>query len=404
VSRLRALVTGGAPALVAVLVGGSWWVIDPVGASTLAPLHLALFVLAIAGTELLPIRQSGGGLVATSTAVVATVALLGATPLVVAGAAGAGYLLARALERRRPDPDVLTLRVLGGLALAGLFAIGSRFGATWYGSTPYGEEVATLDLGAAVLVTLAIVAGIPAYEAATRGRGRLQHLPRRAGEAIARSWLAGVAVASTAVLGGLAHDILGGWTLPAMLIPLFAARVGLEHFADASRAYDQTIRAMSRLPEQLGAVEPEHGVRVGRLARAVGLELGLDAELVADIEHAGHLHELGRIRFADPLGAVTREELAEAGASIVRETGSLDRVATIIAGGGDLRGVPSPEAVAARVVTACCEVDHYQLGPDDSAPRREVMVRLVRDVGDLEVVSALARVLEREPAAPVPSG
>jgi hypothetical protein len=396
VSRLRALAVDGPPAMAAVLLGSAWWLLEPAGASTLAALHLALFIAAIAGTELLPIRQSGGGLMATSTAVVATVALLGATPVVVAGSAGVGYLLARALQRRSPEPGVLAVRVLGGWALAGLFALGSRFGVTWYGSTPYGGDVATLDLGAAALVTLAIVVGMPAYEAATRARGQLQFLPRRAGEAITRSWLAGVAVASTAVLGGLAHDILGGWTLPAMLVPLFAARVGLEHFAEASRAYDQTIRAMSRLPEQLGAVEPEHGVRVGRMARAVGLELGLDAELVADIEHAAHLHELGRIRFADPLGAVTREELAEAGASIVRETGSLDRVASIIAASGDTADVAAPELVAARVVAACCEVDRYQLEPNDIAPRREVMVRLVRDVGDLEVVSALSRVLERE--------
>jgi hypothetical protein len=397
---LRRLTAQGAPTVLGLLVGSAWWLLEPPGASELAPLHLGLFVVAIAGTELLPMRQPGGRPVAMSTAVVATVALLGAAPTVVAGAAGTGYLLARLVRPRGVDVGGLVDRVLGGWSLAGLCAIGSLAGTTSTGSTPYGGEVAALDLGAAALVTLAIVVGMPAYQTAVTARGQLQFLPRRAGEAIARSWLAGAAVASTALLGGLAHDILGGWTLPTMLIPLFAARIGLEHFADASRAYDQTIRAMSRLPEQLGAVDAEHGVRVGQLARAVGLELGLDADLVADLERAAHLHELGRIRLDDQLESVTRTELAEAGASIVRETESLDRVAAIIASSGQLERGPTEVAVAARIVAACCEVDGYQLQPGDGPRRREAMVRLVRDVGDLEVVAALARVLERETARP----
>jgi hypothetical protein len=399
-NALRRLVAHTALFALALSVGGAWWLIEPTWASELTPLHLLLFVLAIAGTELLPMRQPGGRPVAMSTAVVATVALLGAAPTVVAGAAGTGYVLARLARRRGVDAGGLLDRVLGGWALAGLCAIGSLAGTTWHGSTPYGGEVASLDLGAAVLVTGAIVVGTPAYQTIVRARAQLQFLPRRVGEAVARSWLAGAAVASTALLGGLAHDILGGWTLPTMLIPLFAARIGLEHYADASRAYDQTIRAMSRLPEQLGTVDAEHGVRVGRLARSVGLELGLDADLVADLERASHLHELGRIRLDDPLEAFTRTELAEAGASIVRETGSLDRVAEIIAGSGELGREPTDVAIAARIVAACCEVDGYQLPLGDVPRRQEAMLRLVRDIGDLEVVTALARVLERGAAQP----
>jgi hypothetical protein len=396
VSRTGRLAVAGLPLMVGLLLGLAWWMVDTTFASGLAPLHVALFVAAVAGTELLPMRQPGGRPVAMSTAVIATVALLGAAPTVVAGAAGFGYLVARGLRRQWPSFGDLAARVVGGWALAGLAALGSLFGFVWIGATPYGGEVASLDLGAAALVTVAIVAGMPAYQAAASTGWALQFLPRRAAEAVTRSWLAGAAVASTALLGGLVHDVLGSWTLPTMLIPLFAARIGLEHFADASRAYDQTIRAMSRLPEQLGTVEPEHGVRVGQLARTVGLELGLEADLVGDLEHAAHLHELGRIRLDDPLESVTRSELAAAGASIVRETASLDRVAEIIAGSGDLTRVRGPIAVPARIVAACCEVDRYRPEPGDLARRQEMMVRLVRDVGDLEVVSALARVLERE--------
>jgi hypothetical protein len=399
--RLAELAVAGLPLALGLLLGTLWWIAEPAATSDLAPLHLLLFVVAVAGTELLPMRQPGGRPVPTSTAVIATVALLGAAPPIVAAVGGVGYVVARLARRQAPDPGALVLRVVGGWTLAGVAAAGALLDVQWTGTATQGGAVPALDLGAGALVAVAIVVGMPTYQTLTRTPGRLEFLPRRAAEAIARSWLAGVAVASTALLGGIVHEVLGGWTLPTMLIPLFAARIGLEHFADATRAYDQTIRAMSRLPEQLGTVEPEHGVRVGRLAVSVGLELGLEADLLVDLEHAAHLHELGRIRMDHDLEGATRRDLADAGASIVRETASLDRVAEIIAASGDPYGAPRSVAVPARIIAACCDVDDYGADASGDARRQEMMVRLVRDVGDLEVVAALSRVLDRAPAVEV---
>jgi hypothetical protein len=394
-SRLGRVLASALPLALGVALGSLWWLLGGAGNTDIAVLHLVLFVAAVAGTELLPMRQPGGRPVPTSTAVIATVALLGAPPEVVAGVAGVGYVLAQLVHARAPDVGALMLRVVGGWSLAGLASLGALADMHWVGTTTHGGTAASIDLGAGALVAVAIVVGMPTYQTLTQTPGRIEFLPRRAAEAITRSWLAGTAVASTALLGGLVHDVLGAWTLPTMLIPLFAARIGLEHFADASRAYDQTIRAMSRLPEQLGTVEREHGVRVGRLARAVGLELGLDADVLVDLEHAAHLHELGRISRDDPLESVTRGELATAGASIVRETASLDRVARIIEASGRPHDAPAEVAMPARIIAACCEVDGYRPGAGTTARRQEVMVRLVRDIGDLDVVAALSRVLER---------
>ena len=392
---LSRILVGAPVAMVGLALGSLWWLLDAAPGAELVLLHYALFVLATVVTELLPMQQPGGRPVPTSLAIVATLALLGASPLAVAAVGGLGWLVARIIERQGIPLGALVFRVAGAWGLAGLVAVGATLDLVWSGTTSHAGGVASLDIGAAVAVVLAVVVGSPLAQVLVRGQGRLAFLPRRLMEAISRSWLVGAAISSTALLGGLVYDVLGAWTLPTMLIPLLAARMGMDRFAVASRAYDQTIRAMSRLPEQLGAVGAEHGVRVGRLAQQVGLDLGLDADTLSVLEHAAHLHELGRIRHDDPEAHLTAPELARAGASIIRETDSLSRVADIVEAHGEPHLASGDVAVPARIVAACCAVDRYGPVPGDEGQRQEVLVRLVRDVGDLEVVAALSRVLDR---------
>jgi hypothetical protein len=384
-------------------LGATWWLVEmpswvPLPFS-ITLVDLLLFAVAAAVMELLPIRQPRGGRpVPSSLAVVGAAAILGAAPPVVALVAAGAWGLARLLDRGPAPVGPLLLRALGGWALAGAAALGAAIGPpTWYGTVDPGMVPASINPGAALAVTIAVVIGLPALETLARAGTQLRFLLRRIGETVASKWLVGIAVASTAVLGALVDPVLGRWTLPTMLIPLLAARVGLDRYAVASRAYDQTIRAMSRLPEQLGTVTAEHGVRVGELARDVALELGLDMATVADVVRAAHLHELGRIKLERD-APVTQRELALAGASVIHEAASMDRVARIVAAHGDLAGREAAEpaiAVPAGIVAACCEIDRYAPDPAEPGQRQEVVVRLVRDVGDLEVVSALTRVLDR---------
>ena len=380
----------------AVGLGVLWWVLPPAVSVELNLLHYSLFVLAAVATELMPMQQPGGRPVATSLAIVATLALLGASPVALTAVAALGWLIARLLERKGLNLSVLGMRVLGAWSLAGVVAVGGTVGPDWMGSTSHHGEVASLDLGAAGAVVLAIVVGSPLLQAIVREAGRPGFQPRRLTEAVTSSWMIGAAISSTALLGGLVYDVLGAWTLPTMLIPLLAARMGMDRFAVAAKAYDQTIRAMSRLPEQLGAVDDGHGVRVGHLANRVGLDLGLDADTLAGLEHAAHLHELGRIRHDDPEADLTPVQLATSGASIIRETGSLERVAQIVEAHGQPRSAAGNTATPARIVAACCAVDRYGPRPGDEGQKQEMLVRLVRDIGDLEVVAALSRVLDRE--------
>jgi hypothetical protein len=382
--------------VVGLLVGLLWWRTGPGFAASVGPVELALFAVAAAVMELLPMRQPGGRNVPASVAVTGAAAVLGMPPHQVALVALLGWAVAWLVDRGTGTLRDGAVRAAGGWALSGIAALGVlAWPASYQGAAPAGGAAAELHLGAALAVAVAVVVGRPVLEELAHAEGRWRFVLRRIPEAVAASWMVGLALVSTSVLGALVHPVLGLWTLPTMLIPLFAARIGLDRFAVAARAYDQTIRAMSRLPEQLGTVTEGHGVRVAALAREVGLELGLDAGMLGDLEHAAHLHELGRVQVERDAPA-TRRELAAAGASVIRETASLDRVADIVGAHGQLDEDASPDVrVAARVVAACCDIDRYAPDPTDGGQRREALLRLVRDVGDLEVVAALGRVLDR---------
>jgi hypothetical protein len=93
---------------------------------------------------------------------------------------------------------------------------------------------------------------------------------------------------------------------------------------------------------------------------------------------------------------VGQPEGARAGAIVIHEASSLERVARVGEAHGDLRSEVAQDprvGLSARIVAACCEIDRYAPAAEDQ--RHEVVVRLVREVGDLDVVRALTRVLDR---------
>lgn len=385
------------PVLGVIALGSLGWVVGAAPVGMVPTVTLVMLVGAVAVTELLPIRAPRGRPVPTSTAVIATGALLGVDAPVLALLVALGWTLARVVDRRTDVLDELFVRVATAWVLAGVTAWGRGVGPSWQG-----EGAISLDLLSALLVVGILTVVLPALDVlVSEGRGR--RLTGRVVDEIRATWGADLSVASVAVLGALVHDELGLWTLPSVLVPLLAARIGLERLAGVTTAYDQTIRAMSRLPEQLGNVQGEHGVRVGSLAVAVAEELGLDAATRLDIERAAYLHELGHIRL-EPTDRPTRAELAEAGARIIASAGDLDRVAAIVAAHGDLtarRTAPRAVALPARIVAACCEAERYDPDLNDAGQTHEVTVRLVRDVEDLDVVQAVLHVLRRDVFADV---
>jgi hypothetical protein len=387
------------PGLLAITVGSlAWWLGAP-APEGVALYHLLLFVPAVTVTELLPIRTPRGRTVPTSTAVVAMGALIGVEAPLLALLTAIGWAGAQFVVRRDGRVAGLIVAVATAWVLGGLAALGRTAGPAWQGLPESGVE---LHVVSAIILAVVLVVVLPALQVVVLEDVSRYPL-RRIADEIRATWSADLAIASTAVLGALVHHPLGPWTLPSMLLPLLAARVGLARFAGVTAAYDQTIRAMSRLPEQLGTVSPDHGIRVGAMARDVALRLGLDAAGALEVEQAGYLHELGHIRL-EPEGRPTRAELAQAGARVIASAGDLDRIAAIVAAHGDadaLLVAPPEVARAARIVAACCEVDRYAPDLRDLGQRQEVTVRLVRDVDDLAVVQALLDVLEQRVRTPV---
>lgn len=381
----------GVVALLALVVAGA--VLGRGVAQPLGNEEILLVVLAVFVTELLPIRPPRGRAVPTSSAVLATGALLGLVAVQLVTLAAVAWCAARAVDRGRWRWSELAVRLATAAGLGASAALGRAFADPWVGAA--GSEL-QLDLYAAAAVAVVLVVVVPWAEALAGERQR--RTLRRLADELRVGTPARAAVTATAVLGALVHESLGPWTLPSVLVPLLAARVGLGRFAAVTVAYDQTIRAMSRLPEQLGAVDADHGVRVARLAVAVADRLGLDLVARVDLERAAHLHELGHIRF-EPDATPSRGTVAAAGARVVASAGDLDQVAAIVAAHGDAKvaaSAPAGIARAASIIAACCAFVSRPGAGSVSDDRTAVTLDLVAAHGDLDVIRALLEVADVE--------
>ena len=143
---------------------------------------------------------------------------------------------------------------------------------------------------------------------------------------------------------------MGGWALPVFVVPLLLTQFSFRRYAAIRASSLQTIRALSRVTELGGYTETGHSRRVSELSVAVGRELGMsDADLL-DLEYAALMHDIGQLSLTEPIpGGATvvaapadQRRIAALGAEVIRQTGVLDAVATIV----DSR--PSPTAGRTR--------------------------------------------------------
>ncbi len=373
-------------------VGALWWVVAPWDRDSGGSLVLFAFAAAIA--ELLPFEKARGRAVPMSIAVIGAFVLLRHSPAELALIAAVGWCFVATLhwvtgKQIRWAEGVG--RVAGAWALGGVAALGHAI-----------SDVPVPSLDLELVPTLAVVAtiilGLPLWEAVeSTAKAGVPVRPVFLG-LLESGWGGTVALSASAILGALVHPYLGAATVPMIVLPLLAARVGLSKNAVVRRSYDETVRAMSRLPEELGAVPRGHGVRVGVLATQVAREFGLPQGEVESIERAAHLHEVGRVRIEerDPSG----RELALAGASVVREAGSLDDVADLIAHHRDpyrrpQHGDDPAVATGARIVRTVCDYDLVvSSGASPWDAIESVNARMAYD-HDPEVIQALTRVLTR---------
>jgi hypothetical protein len=118
---------------------------------------------------------------------------------------------------------------------------------------------------------------------------------------------------------------VGPWGVLLFAVPLMAACFAFERVAAIRSVYDQTIRALSAVPEMAGYVRPGHAERVADLAVAIGEELDFGRTELEQLRTAALLHHLGQVCLDEPVGDDGPDigRIANAGASILRATGSL---------------------------------------------------------------------------------
>src|SRR5437764_11837801 len=110
------------------------------------------------------------------------------------------------------------------------------------------------------------------------------------------------------------------WSLVALL-PLVLTKFAFDRYAAAEQAYQQTIKALSIVPEVAGVTPLGHGERSAAYAVALARRLGLSDDATRRVATAARLHHIGYVTLDDPRDAVEtrdRQHLSRLGGGILR--------------------------------------------------------------------------------------
>lgn len=304
---------------------------------------------------------------------------------------------------RAPQIDAVARRIL----LIAAVAFGFR-------NTGLVDFVRTLDdqVAAAVVVAVVIVAGVvdallAAVVRASRDRAPLRPVLR---DELRAELGIGAAIGATGALIALAAGVMGYWALPVFLVPLLLTQFSFRRYAAIRATYLQTIRSLSRVTEVGGYTETGHARRVSQIAVAVGRELGMSEAELLELEYAALMHDIGQLSLTDPIpGGATvvvspedQRRIASLGAEVIRQTGVLDGVATIVERQARpyrrLRhGEDADVPLASRIIRAANAYDDLVGDSLESSRRLQALERLRLGALDYDprVVESLSNVSAR---------
>ena len=219
----------------------------------------------------------------------------------------------------------------------------------------------------------------------------------------------GAAVGASALLIAFAAEVMGLAAVAVFAAPLLVTQVALRRYTGIRATYLQTVRALARVTEIGGYVEPGHSARVSRLAVAIGRELGMPEPALLELEYAALMHDIGQLSLRDPIpgGAtvlVVREEqrrIAEYGAEVIQQARVLDSVADIVRRQSDPcrpadRGQEPP--LSSRIIRAANAFDDLVGSSVEPSRAAAAVQRLRLDTAaeyDPRVVEALSKLLGR---------
>ena len=215
----------------------------------------------------------------------------------------------------------------------------------------------------------------------------------------------GAAVGASALLIAFAAEVMGLAALAVFSAPLLVTQVAFRRYAGIRATYLQTVRALARVTEIGGYVEPGHSARVSRLAVSIGRELGMPEPDLLQLEYAALMHDIGQLSLREqiPGGAtvlVDRAEqrrIAEYGAEVIHQARVLDAVAEIVRQQSEPYR-PGDVPLSSRIIRAANAFDDLVGSSVEPSRAAAAVERLRLDTAleyDPKVVDALGRLISR---------
>ncbi|MFI7146498.1 HD-GYP domain-containing protein [Nonomuraea sp. NPDC050022] len=302
---------------------------------------------------------------------------------------------------RPPRLDAMARRLLTGALLAfafrpladPLFQLTRQDPPTWWPALGVMVTLITLTL----LIDVLIAALLRAEQVRTAFKVAVR-------DELNMAFPLGAAVAASGVLLALATHSMDLVALLVFAAPLLVTQVAFRKYAGIRATYLQTVRALSRVTEVGGYVEPGHSRRVSRLSVAVGRELGMAEPELLELEYAALMHDIGQLSLSDPIpGGATvladpaqARRIAELGAEVIKQTGVLDRVAELVRRQCDQIAEDPP--LSSRIIKAANAYDDLVGGSADRDRAGAALERLRLAVGtayDPAAIEAMTRVVDR---------
>ena len=302
-------------------------------------------------------------------------------------------LLVWARHRRTVDDGRLPSEPAGIAVFGGAFALGSlplvgQGAAEW--------AVLATYAGCAVLGYLA--SAVVRMLAADRTVPRWLHLIRGLAD-----WPAHAVLYSAAALYAMTQPAMGWWAVPLAGLTYAFGHISLHRLQVTRRTYQQTMRALGRIPEASGVNQSGHSERTAELASALAAEMGLGRRSLDRIEYAALLHDIGRLVLANPAvagGQYTNSDVSAWSAAIIGEAAHLVPVSEIVAVMYDPYRRPGEQrdpalSREAHVVRVASAYDEAMATGGTPLAAIETLHRGAAYDFDPDVVAVLRRVLER---------